>query len=380
MAALYKHAQHGFRLKYTIFFPDGTKKEKYRHCKKKDTLILALQDIEKLETLSLHGKLTTELIVYALHQKYISNEEAQALAPQKKLCTVNITWDTLADVWERHLVKVGSETTRRVYPYIVRPILKHFKGTNPAHTQPKDIEDFLHAMRLGGRAKATCNKYLSALRIMFSYLVQEGIIDLNPARQIKDFTGLDERVPRVIYPAELKTFFSLIQQNAHLLYGYFAEMLLFYLYTGLRRNELLKLKTSDINLSHKYIRVEKTKNNKERIVELHPRLVPVVESVKAKNGQHKGQYLFGGKETPLCRPDAITRAFSRAISGNLPAGITLHSMRHTFITYLLKSGVDLKKVQSTAGHKKLSTTYRYLHLIESKNTVSKIDFEADIEG
>lgn len=379
MAAIYKHAQHGWRLIYTLYFPDGSNKLKYRHSQRKPPLILAQQDCEKLETLSLHGKLTNELIVYALHQKYITRTEAEMLTPEGKLCTLtNTTWSALQDHYDRHIISVGSETTRAVYPYLARPVIEHFKDTNPTAIQPKDISEFIHTMRKKGRAKASCNKYLSALRIMFDHLVSEGAITENPARKIKALSGLDERIPRVIYPVEFKIFFGIIAENSHLLFGYFSELLLFYLYTGLRRRELLKLKISDINLSHKYIRVEKTKNNKERIVELHPRLEPVVNSILAKNGQNKGKYLLGGKDTLLCRPDAITRAFSRAIVDKLPGGITLHSLRHTFITYLLKSGCDLKKVQATAGHKKLSTTYRYLHLIESKNTVSRIDYEAEI--
>lgn len=281
----------------------------------------------------------------------------------------------------RHVMKEGSDSTRQVYPFIIKPILRHFESMEPVRITTADIIAFITARRAADRSKGTCNKYLSALRIMFDYLVSIHAIETNPARAVKDFTDTRERVPRVLYPEELQTFFEKLK-GCKEIYGYFGDMCMMYLYTGLRRAELLRLRIADVSLRNKTIRVEKTKNNKERIVEIHPLLVPTLKSVLQRNGQSKDGYFFGGRDVPLCKEKTITRAFSRFAAGGtginkvrvLPAGVTLHSLRHTFITYLLKSGCDLKTVQAIAGHKKITTTHRYLHLIPGSENVSKIEF------
>jgi len=128
--------------------------------------------------------------------------------------------------------------------------------------------------------------------------------------------------------------------------------------------------------------VEQTKNNRSRIVPIHSDLIPVLKEVTTLNGKTHGLYFFGGKNVPLCRIDAISKAFRRFAAGGtgkdpkrvLPEGITLHSLRHTFITYLLRSGVDLRTVQSIAGHLKITTTERYTHLVPGTETVEKLRF------
>ena len=58
-------------------------------------------------------------------------------------------------------------------------------------------------------------------------------------------------------------------------------------------------------------------------------------------------------------------------------GATPYSLRHTFVTNLLRSSNDLRYTMDRAGHKRLSTTTRYLHVIESKESpLKKMKFKA----
>lgn len=386
MASLHPHKIRGWQLKYRLYFVDGTSKQKFRWSKGKQKAILIQQDLEKLEELSKRQRLTPAEITFFIHEKYITKEEAPLLTHDRVYAEASITWEQLETVYLKHVRKVGSDTTRKDYPYSARAVLAYFKSTDPARIREADINEFIQQRRHKDIAKATCNKNLTVLRIMFDHMVEAGAMPYNPARKIKDFTDVEERLPRVVYPAELKVFLKGIRKYHLWLRGYFAEMMLTYLYTGLRRSELLGLKLSDINFDHLYIRVERTKNNKERIIEIHPNLVPVLYAVIGKNGEQKGRYFFGGHDTWLVTDDAVSRSFSRFLTGMnkdekgkkinmLPEGITLHSLRHTFISYLLQSGADLKSVQEIAGHKKLATTYKYIHLLPGKNTVSNINFE-----
>lgn len=383
MAALYPHKVHGWQIKYHIYYMDGTYAERNKYAKKKSKAMMIYQDAERLEILAVKQRLTREEIIYLIHSRLITPEDAARLSQEDIpiIAPAGITWDTLENIYLRHIRTVGSENTRAVYPYIARRITEYFGHSNPLKIKDEHIKTFIDTMRDAGKAKSTINKYLSALRIMFDYPVQQKLIPENPARRIKNFNSAEERIPRVLYPDEIQQFIQKLDQHSHLLKGYFREMMLMYLYAGLRRQELLRLYKSNVNLKGGYIRVEKTKNNKERIVQIHPVLESVIEAILRRNGENKGKYLFGGLDMPCLRPHSVTRAFFRFCrNANLPDGITLHSLRHTFITYLLKAGNDLKSVQTIAGHKKLSTTYKYIHLINSKQTVSKIDFKAEKEA
>lgn len=383
MAQLYPHARDGHQVTYYVYFPDGSRVRKYKTAKVKQDAIIIKADCDELEALSERGRLTPDQITYAVHRKYITPDEAAKLGKgQVCIAPERATWKHMEAAYLRHVMKVGSESTRQIYPYVARAILRHFDGIAPISIRESDIDAFIVQRRKSGISKATINKQLSCLRIMFDYLVGIHAIDRNPARSIKDFQDVTERLPRALYPEELRAFFSALQKERTELRGYFRHLCLTYLYTGMRRAELLRLKKSDVSLEAGTIRVEKTKNNRERIIEIHPELKPILKEVVELNGPHKGRYFFGGQNHPLCQDKTITRAFSRFAAGGtgkqikriLPEGVTLHSLRHTFITYLLKSGCDLKTVQAIAGHKKITTTHRYLHLIPGSENVSKIEF------
>jgi len=367
MASLYPHKKYGYQINYVLTFVDGAQLKKYKTYKSKTKAHLAFREIEKLEILTAQQKLTQEDVTYFLHKKYIRPEEIDYLS--KGFCRLHpddITWDKLEQVYKDHIKMVGSVMTQKTYPSKLTAIREYFGAYCPVEIDKQRIREFILYQRDKGRQKSTCNKYLSILRVMFDYLVQEKAIKENPARKIKYFTQLEERVPRILYPEEFKMFLSKLQGFSHLCHGYFAEMVLTYLYTGMRRYELVYLKRDAVNFGHKTITIQ-GKGSKERIIEIHPALVPVLKAVIKKNNGNKGFYFFGGKNSPTVSYDRMTKSFKKFVSDiKLPEGIKLHSLRHTFISYLLAAGADIKYVQSIAGHEKLTTTQRYTHLIPRK--------------
>jgi site-specific recombinase XerD len=371
MANLYPHKVHGWQIVFCLYFPDGSSKKKYKIFRVKDNAILALQDIEKLEVYSAKQQLTREEITYFLHKKYLSREEAERISPEP-VCTISpkeITWDKLKKVYERHVTKVGQDMTRATHPYRANRVLAYFRDLrnfHPLAVNDKEINDFIFYCREKNLARDTINKYLTVLRVMFDYLVSEKAIKDNPARKVRYFRNPTENIPRILYPDEFKSFLEGLKKYSHLCRGYFAEMLLVYIYTGLRRYELIFLKGENINFAHGLIKIV-GKGSKERLIEIHPSLLPVLQSVMQKNSKRHGQYFFGGYREPLVLYDEVSKAFKKFRTGvRLPAGVKLHSLRHTFISYLLASGADLEYVRQIAGHESIRTTQKYIHLIPRK--------------
>ncbi len=138
-------------------------------------------------------------------------------------------------------------------------------------------------------------------------------------------------------------------------------MIMLLLTAGLRRSELLNLRTSDLTADLSRVRIV-GKGGKERVVPLPQQTQQILR-----------RYLDGRESTSdLLFPNTVGtrmgnatfyRIFKRVLkrAGLNGEGITAHSLRHAYATMLLHSAVDVKTVQELLGHANLSTTSRYLH-------------------
>jgi len=132
--------------------------------------------------------------------------------------------------------------------------------------------------------------------------------------------------------------------------------------TGLRVREAVSLRVADIDSRQMLILVARGKGNKQRLVPLSR---PLLAELRAWWCVHRNPvWLFPGS-----RPDrplgvsSIQRACQAAVtSAGLRAGVTSHTLRHTFATELLEADIDLLTIQGILGHASVSTTAVYTHV------------------
>jgi site-specific recombinase XerD len=123
------------------------------------------------------------------------------------------------------------------------------------------------------------------------------------------------------------------------------------------------------------LRVEQGKGRKDRNVMLGPALL---ESLRAYWKRYKpGEWLFPGKDPrqPV-NATMIQRAFTQAKwRARIQKRVSFHSLRHSFATQLLESGVNVRTIQALLGHRSLGTTQRYTHVAGDylKQTRSPLD-------
>lgn len=151
---------------------------------------------------------------------------------------------------------------------------------------------------------------------------------------------------------------------------------------GLRLEELLHLRVSDIDSSRMIIHVRQGKGAKDRLVPLSPRLL---QELRAYWRQYRPQtWLFPGK----C-PDGrmtgsnVQRHLQRIVKrAALNKPVSLHTLRHSYATHLLEAGVDVLVLKTLMGHSSLQTTARYLHISTHRlrQTPSLLDLLAVPEG
>ncbi|ADY51152.1 integrase family protein [Pseudopedobacter saltans DSM 12145] len=144
---------------------------------------------------------------------------------------------------------------------------------------------------------------------------------------------------------------------------------------GLRLNELLNLRISDIRSSDKIIRINQSKGNKDRIVSLPDKLLTILRDYyQVYKPSH---YLFEGEKRNRYSERSVQLVLKKALAkAKIKTEGTVHSLRHSYATHLIQSGIDVRIVQELLGHENIKTTMIYTHItdIDKKRTPSPLDF------
>ena len=146
-----------------------------------------------------------------------------------------------------------------------------------------------------------------------------------------------------------------------------AHIMEFYLYTGLRVSELVRLRWEDVRLSEGVLHVREAKDGEERLVPIPPKLLEVLDKMGIKDIGPIFNYSAGH----------VSRMFkSLARAAGLDESRTLKGLRHSYGTYAAGFGVDLDVIQATMGHASVKTTeiYKAVLIDRQKSQASKLDF------
>ena len=147
---------------------------------------------------------------------------------------------------------------------------------------------------------------------------------------------------------------------------------------GLRVGEVVKLKIEDIEVKRKLIRVRDGKGRKDRYIVLSEIALRTFREYVDKYKPEK--WLFPGqRKDKHISTRTVQAIFEKARDkAGIKKDATVHSLRHSFATHLLESGVDLRYIQELLGHKSSKTTEIYTH-VSTKN-LSKIKSPLDLMG
>jgi integrase len=130
--------------------------------------------------------------------------------------------------------------------------------------------------------------------------------------------------------------------------------------TGMRRGEILNLKWQDIDFKQNLIVLWDTKNKEKRYVPMNK---IVRDTLINTNRSRNSDYVFPGKDgINHISEHYISHLFEKIIKKVGIKDFRFHDLRHTFASWLVMAGIDLKTVQELLGHKTFTMTLRYAHL------------------
>lgn len=213
-------------------------------------------------------------------------------------------------------------------------------------------------------ARASIARHLSALRSFFKYLVREGTVEANPARTVSS-PKREKHLPTVMQPADVALLLEQPDTSTTLGIRDAAWMELLYA-SGLRISELTGIDIDDLELRAKLVKVH-GKGSKERIVPFGGKAEEALRAYLAVRGElcadADEQAVFVNYRGQRITTRSVRRLFDGYLrKAALRAGISPHTMRHSFATHLLNAGADLRGIQELLGHASLSTTQKYTHL------------------
>jgi integrase len=309
-----------------------------------------------------------------------------------------MTLKQLSDRFLRDNPELSTATKNNYEIHLKERILPSLGDNKIDKIKPTHIYDFLNNLKEdgirkdgkpGGLGAATIKKNYNILSSMFSFAVELGELEDNPCVKVKP-PKIPKRKPVSL---EKDLAIQLLQALANESLKY-KVMVLLAACTGMRRGEILGIGDSTLNIDNCaviidqatrhiagvgiYLKDPKT-DGSIRAIPLPPSIMPLIsEMINARDLQRKkcgdkwvakilkeselveNDLLFTQWNGKPMHPNTVDGWFKKfKEDNNLPENLTFHGLRHTNITLLLKSGIDVGTVADNSGHTKKSTTLDY---------------------
>jgi site-specific recombinase XerD len=284
----------------------------------------------------------------------------------------------------------AAERTRRAYGVDLRQVATwaSARGQGPTDVGPKDVRRYIAHLSERGAAPATTARKLAALRALFASQREHGALPHNPADLVST-PRRASRLPRVLSARDLASLLDGIPAGGPLELRDRAMFELAYA-CGLRAEELVSLRTADVDHDGEQLRVE-GKGRKTRFV---PVGEPAMASVRVYLERARPALTAPPRRQAPPPPDRAVPSSGRAPGGDDDAlflsktgrrlgtsdvrrrlrrwtarvaarttqhggAVSPHTLRHSFATHLLDGGADLRTIQELLGHASVSSTQIY---------------------
>jgi len=269
----------------------------------------------------------------------------------------NIFYDTLEQ-------KMYSFATAKIYIHYFEVFINHHKSTDYKNISERDIHAYLLQRQRQGASKSCLNLIINSIK--FYYEVVCGMPNRfyairRPPKQ--------QKLPVVLAASEVG---DLIRATGNIKHRCIVSLLYS---AGLRRGELIQLKTTDIDSKRLLININDGKGGKDRVTILSENML---RDLRAYYREYKPKnYLFEGAHGLTYTGTSINKVIKRAAGiAGIRKNVSAHTLRHSFATHLLENGTDLRSIQVLLGHNSSQTTEIYTHIANTH--INKIKSPIDL--
>lgn len=222
-----------------------------------------------------------------------------------------------------------------------------------------NLEDFKKDLTKNGYTAKSVSRKLNSIKNFFSFLKNENIIETDPSADIKH-PKYENEIPKILKPIEYRSLRDACRNDIRA-----TAIVELMLQAGLRIKEIENLKIDNLHDNDLYIEANESHLSRN---------VPLNNSAKGALKKYleedryatKSRHVFITKTGRTLLARNIRSLLNRYFNKADIKGVKVNDLRNTFIVYQLKSGVPLDIVSQVVGHKRISTTEKYLELIDSK--------------
>jgi integrase/recombinase XerC/integrase/recombinase XerD len=276
-----------------------------------------------------------------------------------------VDWDKAIAEYDRDLrARSAAERTRHAYGVDLGGFVEWVgpQGLGPGDVRHRDVRRYAAGLSEAGAAPATVARKLAAIRGLYGFLVRTERAGQNPAELVSS-PKRAEKLPQVLTAEQMRSLLERIPAHTPLQLRDRAMLELAYS-CGLRCEEIVNLDQGALDFETEQLRVI-GKGSKERIL---PVGEPAQRALQryAERGRRalatdpRERALFLSKSgRRLSNSDVTRRLGLWTREAAMAAGVSPHSLRHSFATHLLEGGADLRTIQELLGHASISTTQVY---------------------
>ena len=275
-----------------------------------------------------------------------------------------LLYESLADLKNELVIRKYSGSTMESYMRYNFNLLKHAR-LKPSDITQQDVTCFLsETITRSNTSASTVQLMINALRFYYGEVLKKDFI--------YEFTSprKDKKLPVVLSRNEVFSIIGSVDNLKH-------RTLLMLIYSaGLRLNEAITLKISDIDTDRGMILIRKGKGRKDRTTLLSEKFLVILKEYLEE--YRPDDWLFEGQiRREHLSARSVQHIFTRAAEkAGVKKKVSVHTLRHSFATHLLEQGIDIRYIQELLGHSSPNTTMIYTHVSKGKlrDIKSPLDF------
>lgn len=244
-----------------------------------------------------------------------------------------------------------SKRTIELYSHYLNKFLEKI-GKYPQHLTSNDFQGYLNNYKFSSTSQQ--NQIINSIKFYYTEILNKKYDKIDFQRPRKE-----KHLPQIIEKDFLLEKISKIENLKH------KAIISLAFSTGMRVSEIINLKISDIDSKRMIININQAKGRKDRIVPLSAK---ILELLRSYYKEYKPKdYMFNGQNSQQYSSESCNKLVKKYIG----TSFHFHLLRHSCFTSLLECGIDLRIIQSIAGHQNVKTTEVYTHV--STNLLNKVN-------
>lgn len=316
---------------------------------------------KRIETLAELLKDIYPIIEVVDERKIKAKKASIKLDEHKRKCPLIMT--------EKLIEMRYSKSTVKTYCAMMDQFLTHYYTHKPEEITTEMIRAYLRYLVMEREVSTSFqNQAINAIKFYY-----EKVLGGQQKTYFIDRPRKERKLPEVLSKTEIVALLKSVKNLKH-------KAILSTIYAGgLRISEAINLKLSAVDFDEKRLHIKAAKGKKDRYVPLAERSILILKKYLEVYAPLK--FMFEGKPNAPYSASSIQKIVKNAtLNIGVKKHITPHSLRHSFATHMIESGVNLRYVQQILGHKNSKTTEIYTHITDIAlqqitNPLDQLDFD-----